>query len=98
LIPPNAEIRDLPEFWFLRDRPEKGKPYKYFVFNATSLNWDSAISTYIGETEKNLDGKIVKRQGISQQIGTRKYEIFLDESGFPVETSTNDGIRIVAKL
>lgn len=97
-VPANGEIRDFPEFWFLRDKPEKGKPYSYFVFNATSLNWEAATSTYIGETEKNVDGKRLKRSSISQHIGTRKYEIFLDEGGFPIETITNDGYRIIAKF
>ena len=97
-IPANAEIRDLPEFWFLRDQPEKGRPYQYLVFNSTSLNWDSAISTYIGETEKNVDGKLQKRQTVSQTIGSKKNEIRFDENGFPVETSTNDGILIIAKF
>ena len=96
-IPAKAEIRDLPEFWFLRDIPAMSTPYKYMVFNTTSLLWEQAESSYIGETEKLVDGKSVKRRSVSQKIGQRQNEILLDEGGFPVETKTNDGIRIVAK-
>ena len=91
-IPAGAEIRDLPEFWFLRDVPAKGKAYKYFVFNATSLEWEAATSTYMGK-----DTKTSKLHDIRQQIGPRKFAILSDEGGIPVSTVTNDGIRLMIK-
>jgi hypothetical protein len=124
-IPANAEIRDLPEFWFLRDRPVKGKPYQYLTFNATSLKWETAVSTYMGEKtfgtkaktvnatslkwetavstymgEKTFGtkAKTVKRQNVVQKIGSRILDMLLDEGGFPVDSSTNDGTKIIAKF
>ena len=92
VIPPKAEIRDLPEFWFLRDEPEIGKPLKYWVFNATDAVWEEATSTYVGPDKSR------KLRNISQQIAKRKLAISLDADGFPVETISNDGIKIVVKL
>ena len=90
-IPANVEIRDLPEFWFLREAPMKGKPYKYLVFNATSLEWESATSVYTGDEEKT------KSHMVTQTIGSRKSTISLNDAGVPMVTVTNDGIRIAAK-
>ncbi len=97
-IPAKAEIRDLPEFWFLRDVPVKGKAYKYWTFNATSLAWEETVSTYIGEQEIAGKAKSLKQQHIAQVVGKRKLDMFLDETGFPVNSVTNDGTKIVAKF
>ena len=95
-IPPKAEIRDLPEFWFLRDKPVKGVSYKYWTFNTTSLLWEQTTSTYIGaEATKEKPGK---QEHVSQVIGKRKLDMYLDEAGFPVNSVTNDGTKIIAKF
>jgi hypothetical protein len=96
-IDPKHEIRDLFEFWFLRDEPVKDKPYEYSVFNTTSLKWEKAKSTYIGETEKNINGKTMKLHAISQDIGSKHVDIWLDSDGFPVLSMTSDGMKIVRK-
>lgn len=91
------ETRDLFEFWFLRDEPEKGKPYEYQVYNSTTLKWEKAKSTYIGETEKNINGKKMKLHAISQDIGAKHLDIFLDSEGFPVLSTTSEGMKIIVK-
>jgi hypothetical protein len=96
-IDPKAEIRDLFEFWFLRDEPLKGKPYEYQVFNATSLKWERAKSTYIGETEKDINGTKMMLRQISQDIGAKHLDVWLDSEGFPVLSATSDGTKIVLK-
>jgi hypothetical protein len=96
-VDPKAEVRDLFEFWFLRDEPVKDKPYDYQVFNATSLKWEKAKSTYIGETEKNIDGKTMKVHAISQELGTKHLDLWLDSDGFPVLSTTSDGTKIIRK-
>ncbi len=93
VIPAKAEIRDLPEFWFLRDKPTKGQVYKYWTFNTTSLTWEQTTSTFVGATKV---GTFWQPQ-VSQVIGKRKLDMFLDEAGFPVNSVTNDGTKIVAK-
>lgn len=96
-IPAKAEIRDLPEFWFLRDKPAKGQIYKYWTFNATALLWEETTSTYVGPSDLATKERTIKQQHISQQIGKRKLDMFLDETGFPVNSVTNDGTKIIAK-
>ncbi|MEI8282819.1 MAG: hypothetical protein WCG75_10475, partial [Armatimonadota bacterium] len=96
-IPPKAEIRDLPEFWFLRDVPVKGKAYKYWTFNTTSLQWEETTSTFIGPSQLATKERTIKQNQVTQQIGKRKIDMMLDEAGFPVNSVTSDGIRIVAK-
>ena len=45
-IDPKAEIRDLTEFWFIRDEPEKGKAFQYLTFDSTALSWQPTKSTF----------------------------------------------------
>jgi hypothetical protein len=92
-VPAKGEIRDLPEFWFLRDQPVVGKAFSYFAFNATTLTWDNATSIYKGDKKENAS----KLHHISQKIGKRSIELLLDQDGFPVETTASDGTRIIAK-
>lgn len=95
-IPTGADIRNFAEFWFLRDEPEKGKSYSYQAFNSSTMKWEKATCTYIGETEKNIGGRKIKVQAITQQIGAIKVEIWLDTDGFAVLTESSDHTRIVA--
>lgn len=96
-IDPKAELRDLFEFWFLRDEPVKSQAYEYQVFNTNSLKWEKAKSTYIGETEKNIHGKMMKLHSISQTIGTKHLDIWLDAEGFPILSTTSEGMKIMVK-
>lgn len=96
-IDPKTEIRDLAEFWFLRDEPEKGKSFEYLTFDANALKWEKSRSTYVGDDSKTVGGTKQSLRHISQVIGARTTEIWLDSDGFPVISESSDKTRIVAK-
>jgi hypothetical protein len=92
------EIRDLPEFWFLRDEPVPNTPFSYFTFNATSFAWESTKSTFKGEVDKKVNGKTMKLNHVSQEIGGKHSDVWLDSEGFPVITEASNGTKIVARF
>lgn len=92
------EIRDLPEFWFLRDEPIVDTPISYLTFNATSFAWEATKSTYKGEVDKKVGGKMMKLHRVSQEIGGKHSEVWLDSEGFPVITEAANGTKIVARF
>jgi hypothetical protein len=97
-IDAKAEIRDLTEFWFIRDEPQKGKPYQYLTFDSTALIWQPTKSTFVGVEEKEIRGQKKKLSHISQEIGAKHVDIWLDSEGFPVATEASDKTKIVAKF
>ena len=97
-IDPKAEIRDLTEFWFIRDEPEKGKAFQYLTFDSTALSWQPTKSTFVGVEEKEVRSQRKKLRHISQEIGAKHVDIWLDSEGFPIITETSDKTKIVAKF
>ena len=97
-IEAKTEIRDLTEFWFIRDEPEKGKPYEYLTFDANALKWERAKSIYLGEEAKTIQGKKMSVHHVSQEIGGKRVDIWLESDGFPVLTEAADKTKIVAKF
>lgn len=97
-IDEKAEIRDLTEFWFIRDEPEKGKPYQYLTFDANTAKWEKSKSVYMGLETKLVGSQKIPLHHISQEIGARHLDIWLDSDGFPVITEASDKTRIVAKF
>ncbi len=97
-IDPKAEIRDFGEFWFIRDEPIQGKAVKYMMFDSSAQAWQSTTTTYQGSETKSIGGKSMKVHHVSQQIGQRKLEIWLDDGGIPMLTESSDHTRIVATI
>ncbi|MBS1726726.1 MAG: hypothetical protein JST51_08400 [Armatimonadetes bacterium] len=97
-IAADAEIRELSEFWFLRDEPVKDESFKFQSFDASTQKWQTATSTYIGIESKVVDGKKMVLYHVAQEIGTKKVDVWLDTDGFPLITESSDKTKIVAKF
>ncbi len=97
-IEAKVEIRDLAEFWFLRDEPVKGEEFKYKTFDTSSLKWADSKSVYLGEEAKTVRGKSLSLHHIRQTVGERKIDNWLDSEGFPVISESSDQTKIVAKF
>lgn len=97
-IEPKVEIRDLAEFWFLRDEPTKDEEYKYKSFDTSGLKWADSKSVYLGEETKAVKGKSMSLHHIRQTVGDKKIDNWVDSDGFPVISESSDQTKIIAKF
>lgn len=68
------------EFWFVRDKPEKGEKCAYYQFDLAEGRWKLVESVYEGPTEIEVGGKTLT----AQKITTAPSVAYLDEKGWPI--------------
>lgn len=83
-LPPDAQIKQLDEFWFVRDHPKVGTTLSSFVFDLGSGKWAPRKVTYLGDAEIVIAGRKLKAHRVASGIGGQSVMQFLDAQGLPL--------------
>ena len=82
--PANAQLKQLDEFWFIRDHPKVGTLLSSFVFDLGSGKWSPRKVTYLGDADLVIGGKKVHAHRVSGGIGGQSILQYLDDQGLPL--------------
>lgn len=78
---PKGELKNISEFWILRDKPTVGQKHTYQKFDLTSLTFAPATVVYKGLQNVKVGGKTIKAHQIVEGTATT----WLDDKGDPVK-------------
>jgi hypothetical protein len=78
---PKGELKNVSEFWILRDKPTVGQKHTYQKFDLTSLTFAPATVVYKGLQSVKVGGKTIKAHQIVEGTATT----WLDDKGDPVK-------------
>lgn len=79
ILRPNGSISNPTEFWFCKDKPNRGQVEEFFMFRVSEQNWNKTKARFSGKSDIVVDGKKVTANLV--QVGEIKS--FLDEEGDP---------------
>ncbi len=85
---PKGELKNISEFWVIRDKPTAGQKHTYQKFDLTSLTFSSAVVEYKGLQNVKVGGKTIKAHQIVEGTATT----WLDEKGDPVKIEGRNSV------
>lgn len=85
---PKGELKNVSEFWVIRDKPKVGQKHTYQKFDLTSLTFSSATVEYKGLQNVKVGGKTIKAHQIVEGTATT----WLDEKGDPVKIEGRNSV------
>lgn len=94
LPPPDANLADSSEEWFVKKKPAVGDKVILSSFNLQSLEWDDDTIVFVGDQTLTVNGEQVQAHHIHESSGTSKIDLFVDDSGLPYEID-QPGLKLV---
>lgn len=82
-----ALMKDLSEFWFLRDQPKVGTTISSYHFDTTALDWSMVENKYLGKQNISWNGQTISAHKVKSQRAVS----YLDDLGLPLRIELEEG-------
>ncbi len=84
-----APLANPSQFWFLRDRPNKGERVRYYRFDVGTLSWELSLAAYAGPK----DVAIGSAKYAGHEVQEERNVSIVDDRGLPIRLDIG-GVRL----